>query len=313
MKPLLTTSVALCTFEGERFIEHQLRSILQQTVGVDEIVVCDDGSRDGTVDIVRHVRQETDIPVRIEVNTPRLGIGGNFEKAIGLCRGDIIFLADQDDIWLQEKVDCTLRWFNDHPDRDVVFSNGFFMDDNEQPFTDRTLFDAVAFTEKTRKYFDMGFQIEAFLAHNRVTGAAMALRKTFVNQFAIDKGATIRNGRPLHDHMIALAAVSLQKLGYIGQPLIRYRIHTSQECGFGAWIEKPPHTTDLIRPLVPLPELVEALLPEARERALFGKKRRHYRRLYTKWQVLAHRKDYQRIYGKHYIKPLLRDLCWLWI
>lgn len=313
MKSSLTTSVALCTYQGEHFIEHQLRSILNQTVPVDEVVICDDSSSDATITLVRRIRHESKIPIRIEVNIPKLGVGGNFEKAISLCSGDIIFLSDQDDIWLPEKVETILRWFEAHPDRDVVFSNGYFMDDHEQVFTQRTLFDAVAFTKKTRKYFDMGFQTEAFLSHNRVTGATMALRKSFVHQFTIDKGATIKNERPLHDHVIALAAVSLQKLGYIEKPLIRYRIHTQQECGFGEWIKRPPHSTDLIKPLVPKPEIIGYFLPEARERAQFGKKRKQYRRLYTKWKVVTHRKEYQKHYGKYYHKPLLRDLCWLWI
>ena len=306
-------SVAMCTYNGEKYIAHQLQSILNQTVPVDEIIVCDDNSSDRTTSVIQEIQASSNVDIKLIVNQPNIGISANFTKAIGLCTGDIIFLSDQDDIWLPEKVATTMVWFESHPECEVVFSNGYFMDGNEASFTHRTMFEAAAFTPKAQKAFEMGFQLEAFLKNNRATGAAMAFRRRFVPCFTIEQTATIRNRKPLHDEMIALAAACKNQLGFITQPLIRYRVHTEQEAGYGSWIVKPPHTSDLIKPLVPSPDIIDFIPAEAKQRALFGIKRRQYRKIYHKWQVLIHKEEYQSHYGQYYYRPWLRDLFWLWV
>ena len=96
-------SVALCTFNGEKFISQQLDSILSQSVPVDEIVVCDDGSTDSTCQILEQYAAQSQ-SIRLIKNEHNLGYIANFEKAIRLCQGDYIFLSDQDDIWHPDKV-----------------------------------------------------------------------------------------------------------------------------------------------------------------------------------------------------------------
>ena len=97
-------SVALCTYNGTRYLEHQLRSILSQVYAPYEMIISDDGSTDNTVELAESICLEADFPVRILVSKSNKGIKANFEKAIGACSGDYIALADQDDIWLSEKL-----------------------------------------------------------------------------------------------------------------------------------------------------------------------------------------------------------------
>lgn len=97
-------SVALCTYNGESFLQQQLDSILQQELSVDEIVICDDGSTDRTISIIESYKQRYHYPTFIlEQNKKNKGVRKNFEYAISLCSGDIIFLSDQDDVWQCEK------------------------------------------------------------------------------------------------------------------------------------------------------------------------------------------------------------------
>src|SRR6476659_477323 len=98
-------SVALCTYNGERFLNEQLESILAQTFPVTEIIVCDDGSTDDTSTMLQQFERRYFNLFKIYVNAENLGVIKNFEKAISLCAGDIIFLADQDDIWEINKVE----------------------------------------------------------------------------------------------------------------------------------------------------------------------------------------------------------------
>ena len=222
----MKTSVALCTYNGAKYIEEQLTSILNQTRPVDEIVVCDDGSTDETLKIVERIAQNASVPVHIFLNEKNLGYYKNFVKAMSLCKGDIIFLCDQDDVWREDKVEKIVSWFDTHKEKEVVFTNARLIDGNGESFTSETLWDRVGFNARMQRYFDKGYGQEILTITNRATGATMALRKTFLE------------GRDLslcnlyqHDYLIAYLAVSEHRLGYMIEPLTSYRIHTSQSIG----------------------------------------------------------------------------------
>ena len=93
-------SVAMCTFNGSRYLEEQLGSVAQQSLSPFELVVCDDGSTDATVEIVHRFALRSPFPVYLHQNVTNLGSTRNFEQAIQLCRGEAIALCDQDDYWL---------------------------------------------------------------------------------------------------------------------------------------------------------------------------------------------------------------------
>ena len=84
-------SVALCTYNGEIYLREQLESILEQTLPPDEIIICDDGSTDATIKILEEFRRKSFTSVKVYCNKENLGVSKNFEKAISLCSGDIIF------------------------------------------------------------------------------------------------------------------------------------------------------------------------------------------------------------------------------
>ena len=96
-------SIAMATYNGERFLLEQLQSIALQTCLPFELVVCDDGSSDHTINILETFTKQAPFRVRIFENSERLGYGDNFLRAANLCEGDWIGFCDQDDIWLPEK------------------------------------------------------------------------------------------------------------------------------------------------------------------------------------------------------------------
>jgi glycosyltransferase involved in cell wall biosynthesis len=97
-------SVAMATFDGERFLAEQLASLARQTVLPSELVVHDDGSSDGTLDVVAGFAGESPFPVRVERGERRLGFADAFLAAAGSCSGELIAFCDQDDVWLPEKL-----------------------------------------------------------------------------------------------------------------------------------------------------------------------------------------------------------------
>lgn len=101
-------SVAMTTYNGEKFLAQQLNSILAQTVPVAEIIVCDDGSSDKTLDILKEYSKH--LPLTFYSNKTKLGVAANFKKAVSLTSPkNYVALSDQDDIWLPEKIEKSLE------------------------------------------------------------------------------------------------------------------------------------------------------------------------------------------------------------
>jgi glycosyltransferase involved in cell wall biosynthesis len=107
----MKSSIALASFNGARFIGEQLDSFAAQTTKPGEVVICDDGSTDETVEIAERFARTAPFPVSIHRNAARLGYSRNFEIAIGRCSGDIIFLSDQDDVWFPDRIETVLARF----------------------------------------------------------------------------------------------------------------------------------------------------------------------------------------------------------
>ena len=101
-------SIALTTYNGEKFLKEQLDSILNQTYSDYELVVCDDCSTDSTRQILKEYEKK-DKRINVFLNNNNLGFKNNFEKAISLCTGEYIALSDQDDIWDEKKLEILLK------------------------------------------------------------------------------------------------------------------------------------------------------------------------------------------------------------
>ena len=215
-------SIALCTFNGANFLSAQLESFLQQTRLPDELIVCDDCSNDETVKILKDFASNLPFPVQIYVNEKNLRSTKNFEKAIALCTGELIFLSDQDDVWFAEKIAKIEAEFDKNPKVGMVFSDAEIVDENLQSLGNN-LFD-FTFPEKKRN----GQIFDILLSQNAVTGATMAFRAEFRQKFT-----PIPDDIPnlIHDAWIALSIAALAKIAFIDAPLVKYRQHTAQQLG----------------------------------------------------------------------------------
>jgi glycosyltransferase involved in cell wall biosynthesis len=220
----LTISIAMCTFDGSDYLQEQLVSIAKQTHLPDELVVCDDGSTDSTLQILDEFK--------IHCNKKRLGATKNFEKVITLCKGEIIALCDQDDIWLPQKIKKIAETFKKNPGVGYIFSNALVVDEKLNSI-DGTLWDYVSFTANRRRKFEQGNQIEVLVERSIVTGATMALCKTITNWILPIPEEWV------HDKWIALLASAAEEKGiFIEEPLIKYRLHSKQSIGINMDGEK---------------------------------------------------------------------------
>jgi glycosyltransferase involved in cell wall biosynthesis len=219
-------SASLLTYNGAAFLKKQLDSILNQTLKVDEIVICDDGSTDQTIDIIQTFQNAYPGIIHLYQNEQQLGSTKNMEKCLGIAKGDLVFLADQDDIWLPHKVASICAYFEAHPNINAVFSNALLINEKDEVLQDMALWDIIGFPHAT---LPRTFNLFEFLyrVDNIVTGAGLAIRnhKALLNQpFPTIKGL-------LHDGWIALYYATQGKLAFCAEALFQYRIHAAQQMG----------------------------------------------------------------------------------
>lgn len=217
-------SVALCTYNGESFLLEQLLSVAAQRRIPDELVLCDDGSTDTTMQIVGEFAKSCRFPVRTYINKENIGSSKNFERCIDLCKGDIIVLADQDDVWYPEKLSGVEAFFISNPDYGILFGDADLIDNKGRGLGKR-LWAKVGFVKSRRRAINSGHGFSTLLLGNFVTGATMSFRagwKSLV--LPIPCGWA-------HDYWIALLLAAVAKIGCIDEPLIEYRCHSGQERG----------------------------------------------------------------------------------
>jgi glycosyltransferase involved in cell wall biosynthesis len=218
-------SVALCTYNGERFLARQLASMQQQTRLPDELVVCDDCSTDSTIGILNDFAASAGFPVRIIRNEQNLGFVANFEQAIQLCQSDLIALCDQDDIWYPTRLERSHQEFAAHPEVGLFFSDADVMDDRDQ-LTGTRLWTNFGFNRERKQRLLAGDY--TILARNGfVTGATVMFRSRLrENCLPVGSGW-------LHDEWIVGVAAAVAEVRPIDSPLIRYRQHAAQQVGLG--------------------------------------------------------------------------------
>lgn len=222
-------SVALCTYNGEQFLKAQLDSIVHQTVLVDEIVICDDGSTDSTIQLIEQYQKSCPISLHYFQNQTNLGSTRNFEKCIKLCKGNYIFLADQDDLWKKEKVETIMSLFEQHKQWMAIFSNAQIIDQAGHP-TGKTSFEEIEFTDELQAKWKSGNAFDILLKGYVVTGATLAIKKEIID-YVFPTPNLIKE--LIHDGWIALYLSIFNQIGFTNSCLIEYRTHASQQVGFG--------------------------------------------------------------------------------
>ncbi|MFM6937860.1 MAG: glycosyltransferase, partial [Aquirufa sp.] len=142
-----------------------------QSVPVHEIIVCDDGSTDGTREILATYAADY-TQIQLHFNEKNLGTVANMQQCLRKTTGDLIFLADQDDVWLADKVERTLAFFQQHPHAAAVFSNADIIDEVGETQYGMTLWDIIGFPYEQVELEDFERRVD-----NVVTGAGLAIKR----------------------------------------------------------------------------------------------------------------------------------------
>jgi glycosyltransferase involved in cell wall biosynthesis len=205
MPPLV--SIALCTYNGEKFLPGQLDSLLAQDHASIEIITVDDCSTDNTWEILQQYAQKDD-RLKPYQNKQNLGHTLNFEKAIGLCKGDYIALSDQDDIWEHHKISTLMAAIGEGM---MVYHNSDFIDEQGKRIGNDTM--------ATGHRMYAGESSLPILLGNNIHGHAILFdSKLKKHLFPFNAGFS-------HDWAISFAAFNAGKVKYVDQILVHYRQH----------------------------------------------------------------------------------------
>lgn len=199
-------SIALCTYNGQRYLEQQLDTLLGQTYPNIELVVVDDVSTDDTWRILTDYAARYK-NIKLFKNTANLGYVKNFEKAIGLCIGQYIAMADQDDIWEQDKITLMMNQVGEEL---LIYHDSEFVDDNGKPLGKKM-------SDRIKMY--SGANALPFLLYNCVSGHACMFKKDLMRH--IDGF----DARFHHDWYLAFVAACFGGVKYVDKPLVKYRQH----------------------------------------------------------------------------------------
>jgi len=200
-------SIALCTYNGEKFLAQQLDTLFNQTYKNIEIIAVDDCSTDNTFNILKTYAK--DHPnFTVYQNEKNLGFLKNFETAAGYCKGEFIAFCDQDDLWHPKKIELQVAVIGDN--QLIYHDSEFINDDNES--LGKKMSDVFNFYR--------GDQPEAFLFDNCISGHAMLIRRDLL-QYAFPLKENY-----YHDWWIAYVAANIGTIDFIPKALVQYRQHT---------------------------------------------------------------------------------------
>jgi glycosyltransferase involved in cell wall biosynthesis len=218
-------SVVLCTYNGEEFIEEQLRSILNQTLMPQVIIVSDDGSTDSTLALVKGIAKTSRKEIRWDIRTRAVPLGAaeNFGSALPLATSDLIALSDQDDVWVADKLEVMSQQLSQNPSLLLVHSDARLIDAEGVPGA--SLMPTLRITRGERNNLARGFAIKALLRRNLVTGATVVFRKEL-----LDDALPLPKGW-VHDEWLGLIAALRGGLAFNDRALIDYRQHGNNQIG----------------------------------------------------------------------------------
>jgi glycosyltransferase involved in cell wall biosynthesis len=220
----MSISIAMATYNGARYLRPQLASLATQTRLPAELVVSDDGSTDGTLEVIRDFAATAPFEVRILEKDRRLGFSDNFLHAAMQCRGELVAFCDQDDVWLPAKLEAACRRIE----------------------TDDSLLALHTLTKTDAEMNPMGLWTQGItgdavcgqlelLPYKNGWGNSMLFRRELLELVRPEQRPRQpeRPDLPLsHDSWIYVLADGLGRVSYIAEPLVLYRLHEAQTIGF---------------------------------------------------------------------------------
>ena len=219
----MKNSVALTTYNGEKYIEKQLDSIRNQTLPPDEVIIRDDCSIDKTPDIVKEYITRYSLNWDFRVNESNRGFFDNFFEAIRACTGDVVYLADQDDVWDLRKIETFTTLYQSQTIASMIQSNYIFIDGQGKTLRKKELYHGKPGSENvnTLSTLDM-FKCEG-------SGYTMSFRKEVADVIFANRLDKKKDVYIYHDLLIGQAAAVVGNCYLLSKIVDSHRLHSDNE------------------------------------------------------------------------------------
>jgi len=206
-------SIAMCTYNGDKFLEEQLISIFNQDyLNITEIICVDDNSNDNTWNILNEFSKKNE-RFKITRNTSNIGFIKNFEKAILMCKTQFIAIADQDDIWQPNKISKLVKAIGPNL---MVYSDNNYIDVNGN---------SLGIKSSDIRNITTCTNCLSFAFFNVISGHTMLINRNLLNH------TVPFNSEIPHDHWLAFHASQYGKIAVVNEPLVGYRLHENNSLG----------------------------------------------------------------------------------
>lgn len=215
---MTTISIALCTYNGERFLQQQLDSLASQTRLPDEVVVCDDCSTDRTIEILENWQKRVPFSVHVYRNDVNLGYSKNFEKALQHTSGDIVFVCDQDDVWKENKIQTVANVFEKSPEVGAVYHDASIIDGESKRIGD--------FSVKKYVRYGMVNSFPAFINPDIKSNYVMLGCCGAIRSICLQKLLPIPD-EFAYDHWLFSGVNAMASEVFLDDLLIEHRIHAN--------------------------------------------------------------------------------------
>lgn len=215
---IMSIDILMAVYNGEKYIGEQIESILAQTVGGWRLLICDDCSQDSTVEIIKKYRFKNKDRIFLYENEKNSGSPkSNFFKLLKMSEADYVFTCDQDDIWKSDKIEKTLKAFDDDSIPTLVHTDLTVVDKNKKIIHSSMIRSQHINVKRDR--------LNELIVQNIVTGCTMAINKSLAD---ILKEPDVI---PVHDWWIAATAAIYGQIKYINEATVYYRQHGDNQCG----------------------------------------------------------------------------------
>jgi glycosyltransferase involved in cell wall biosynthesis len=209
-------SVVMAIYNGEKFLRKQLDSICRQTCGDLEIIAVDDGSSDGSVQILEEYHDKHGLTYYI--NEKNLGYLKTFEKALSFCTGDLIAFADQDDLWMPDKIERLVHEIGDHS---LIYSDAQIIDEN-----DAVLYGSLTEYTRSGRLPPEKDQFKKTVFYWQALGCMMLFRRELLEDLI-----PFEDDGTAHDRQVSILAARKNKIKQVNTPLTLYRVHSNNTFG----------------------------------------------------------------------------------
>lgn len=219
-------SVAMASYNGRKYIREQIESIMRQSCKVNQLVIIDDASPEKSEDIIRSCIEGYDCELVYRVHEENRGYAQTFLEALSLTTGEYVFLADQDDIWEEDKVKISLQTMQENPSILCLSSCNTLIDGEGKKIHQ----------EKMRGAKLQKVSAEELILQKKLRpGMSLVLRDTVVRKLAAIDTAEYRQ----HDRLVEYLAMLDDGFYVLKEYLNRYRIHGENTSGLNLSHFKP--------------------------------------------------------------------------